>query len=71
MATIWIPEGFDPTKPRTNFDAIRAMNVEELAEWCADRNIVKCPTGWDSERCAAHSVCRECWLDWLRQEVET
>ena len=52
---------FDHLKPeiKTNEDRIRAMSVEELAEWISnqiiDRNI---------------GVSAKSWLDWLKQECE-
>ena len=58
MATIWIPEGFDPNKPPTNFDAIRAMNAEELARKIAQF------TGYEGN---PEEVAF--WLDWLQQEA--
>ena len=51
-------------KRATNADRIRAMTDEELARWMEQY-----------ERCVEHkrkcdSKCYQCWLDWLKQEVE-
>ena len=57
--------------PKTNADKLRAMSDEELAKWCV-RN-VGCRKGM--ERAAAATLCDkiihcdECWLDWLKEEV--
>ena len=74
MATIWIPEGFDPNKPLTNFDAIRAMNAEELAN--AALNCYECPPIKECPQAKAKydmptkDRCVTCWLDWLKEEAE-
>lgn len=56
-----------PYKTMTNADKLRSMSDEELAEWldevhdfggCPNRGAVNC-----------QSECRQCWLDWLRQEA--
>lgn len=59
-------------KQQTNADRIRAMTDEELADWiyywagespdCCDR---KC-----EDTKAYPRPCRECWLDWLKQEAD-
>ena len=54
---------------RSNADRIRAMTDEELAKWflviqddnCCMPDLDDCPIGKD---------CIDCWLDWLKQEVE-
>ena len=58
----------------TNADRIRAMTDEELAEWGA--TLPCCPPGPDlSELCFPQNQCvntsfaKQCWLDWLKQEV--
>lgn len=54
-------------KPITNADRIRAMSDEELAEWLAEVNdFGGCPNR-GAVNC--QSECRQCWLDWLRQEA--
>ena len=57
-------------EPRTNADRIRAMSDEELAvllEGCI------CPiepcSEIDRDTEPDKKKCTQCWLDWLRQEV--
>ena len=61
-------------KPMTNADRIRTMTDEELAvslsggcPWTTD--------GGTPPKCReyiadANRSCRQCWLDWLKQEVQ-
>lgn len=60
---------FDPideTK-QTNADKIHAMSDEELAEW---RSNGQCPPGhYHGDYDCMNGSCKDCWLDWLRQEV--
>ena len=54
--------------PRTNADRIRAMSDEELAStlgYC-------CPAegAVPESDCDAFGNCTECWLKWLKQEVD-
>ena len=64
-----------PRKPITNADRLRAMSDEELAEFFTpfyyDGPKFYCPAQADvgEGECAAKSDCRQCWLDWLRQEA--
>lgn len=65
------------TTEQTHADRIRAMTDEELAEMHVG---VGCPPGTDlNELCFDENGeellctpprCRECWLNWLRQEAE-
>ena len=61
------------TVPVTNADRIRAMSDEELAEaifkiFCHDEEGSYCPP--DEMFCKKYGFsCRDCWLDWLRQEA--
>lgn len=48
-----------------NADGIRTMTDEELAEWLSNITIV-CPNGGVD----CKPTCNECWLDWLKQEVD-
>ena len=59
----------------TNADRIRAMTDEELAKLLAD---AQCPSDLGgTDKCENPPpqtrldsiLCRECWLDWLRQEA--
>lgn len=59
------------TKPLTNADRIRAMTDEELAEWINRMEPTTCHDGWDYMiGCGEDKDCVNCWLDWLKQEVE-
>ena len=66
MATLILPEGWD--KPTTNADRIRAMSVEEMAEWL-DRLITHCNDG-PCFTCFMQKACLTSMLDWLKQEGE-
>ena len=62
----------DMYKPKkTNADRIRAMSDEELAEWIWG---VACPgfpaTCFGSCPEGQEKSCSECWLEWLKKEVE-
>lgn len=52
-------------KQQTNADKIRSMSDEELANALAN----KADACWN---CSSDSleICKDCWLDWLKQEVE-
>jgi hypothetical protein len=70
----WIP--VTERLPQTNADKLRAMSDEELAEFFTpfyyDGPKFYCPAQADvgEGECAAKSDCRQCWLNWLRQEVQ-
>lgn len=53
--------------PITNADSIRAMTDEELAKF------IENPSGKPWYRCSEckWESCKECCLEWLRQENET
>ena len=61
---------------QTNGDRIRAMSDEELAEYFTpdyyDSPKVYCPVQpvIGEGECAMRSDCRQCWLEWLKREVE-
>lgn len=57
----------------TNYDRLRAMSVEELAEFM---NCGACPPEKDvSELChdedggSVPDMCNLCWFNWLKQEA--
>lgn len=54
--------------PVTNGDRIRAMRDEELEnlpdEWLGY------PCVFPDGECDSEKKCRECWAEWLRQNVE-
>lgn len=58
------------TPKQNNADRIRAMTDEELAVWLEE-------FGGSSPNCNRglseypdYKRCRDCWLDWLKQEVD-
>lgn len=57
------------TTPITNGDKIRSMTDDELAEWLWFK-VGKCPP---FDVCPSQCIpceAKDCWLDWLRQEVD-
>ena len=52
----------------TNADRIRSMTDEELAEWFS---IYCCRNKTYDAHCDEFGNCKACWLDWLREEVES
>ena len=62
--------GLQP-KPQTNADCIRAKTAEELAEFINDLFYGLHDNPGMCDVCDRDSVqnCKQCWLDWLRQEV--
>ena len=66
------------TTPMTNADRIRAMTDEELAEFIPSGPCP--PIRWHRDEFGARYTecpneerihgCRDCWLDWLKQEVK-
>ena len=60
-------------EPITNADRIRAMTDEELAEWIVSVSLDVCPGGEPTDNndyCTEHMTCKNCWLAWLREEVD-
>lgn len=53
-----------PRKPMTNADKLRSMSDEELADWFVSLGGEVCPFVGDCQL-----SCRQCWLDWLREEA--
>lgn len=63
----WQMGWFLPT-PRTNADRIRAMTDEKLAEFM---NRYDCPPTRQGSICLRPSErCDNCWLNWLKQEIQ-
>ena len=53
----------------TNADRIRAMTDEELARW---RSRGQCPTWrYHGDYDCMNRSCKDCWLEWLKQEIKT
>lgn len=61
---------YEPPKPITNADRIRAMSDEELAKWYFDVFFKRTPYCSIHEDCPEHDDCELCLLDWLREEVK-
>lgn len=57
------------TKPVTNGDCFRCMTDDQLAEWldenagCMGRD---CPA---NKHCEDGLICKQAWLEWLREGV--
>lgn len=67
-------ELMEELRPKTNFDRIHAMNMEELAEWLADvtDSCLDCGYSQELKKCP-FIYCRidsKAFLDWLQSEVE-
>ena len=58
-----------PPKPITNADRIRAKSVEEMAEWIMSIEPAACPFRDDHGDDCRFSHCKDCWIDWLKQEA--
>ena len=55
--------------PKTNYERIISKTPEELAEWLWFK-VGKCPP---FDVCPSQCIpceAKDCWLDWLKQEVE-
>lgn len=59
-------------EPMTNADRIRAMTDEKLAEVVNDLFYGLHENPGMCDVCDHDSIqnCKQCWLDWLRQEAE-
>ena len=54
----------------TNADRIRAMTDEELSEkFMRYVDCKHCPLSRDEECQRTYIECKQCWLDWLKQEA--
>lgn len=61
---------YSEQKAKTNADRIRSMTDEELLNWI--NGIPSACMDFDNEsRCTLFDTCRECWLEWLKQECES
>lgn len=52
-------------KPYTNYERIRAMSIEELADGIFDVMRGWCP----NQASGCTTVCKECLVAWLRKEA--
>lgn len=58
---------FKPKQTKTNGDSIRSMMDEELAKFITSGYYQPhCPVG----SCPVVEDCEDCWLRWLKKEVE-
>lgn len=53
-------------KPRNHFEAIKAMNMEQMAK-LLDNARASCGGVMGGRNCMED--CRECWLKWLKEEI--
>ena len=62
-------------KAKTNADRIRSMTDEELMEflehdyWSIDYCKKDAPIDQETKECLLPS-CKQCWLEWLKQEAD-
>lgn len=54
------------TPKQTHYDEIRAMSIEELAEWIAHPKFSYC----QHDICDGETDCAECALVWMKLEAE-
>lgn len=64
-----------PDRKESNADRIRSMTDEELAEWASIREmcfiyhlLINDPDL--RNKCRIYENCKDCWLEWLKQEGE-
>jgi hypothetical protein len=55
------------SKPMTNYERIKAMSVEEMAE--KFRTTDSCPDPYID--CREYDSCSCCWIEWLESERDT
>lgn len=58
-------------KPRNNYEAIKAMNMEQMAglfEDTGDCPPRACPHDGEGAN-VTRKDCLACWLDWLKEEI--
>lgn len=55
-------------KPRNHFEEIKAMGMEELAEFL-EEEITRNPHCKPEKDCTNDDSCIPCWLEWLKEEV--
>lgn len=62
-------EFFGAERKMTNADRIRSLSDKELTEWIVGMHYSYCCPNEGAHDCKP--TCRACWLDWLKQEVDT
>lgn len=55
----------------TNYDRLVSKSPEELTEWIESIEPAACPWRDDHGDNCRFTHCRDCWLDWLKQEVSS
>lgn len=68
----FIPDDDSPqqkTPKHTNGDKIRAMTDIEIAAWLAS-GCDPIPQDWCIKNYKSEGGCIQCWLDWLKLEVD-
>ena len=56
------------TPPKTNADRIRSMTDEELGKLLNEFG--HCPLSRIEDECRSFDRCRDCWIDWVKEEVK-
>lgn len=75
----WCATDFRPSEnaecftAMTNYDRIISKTPEELAEWVAEQSTAPNCTGKCHKDYEVYgelrTFCHDCWLDWMRKEV--
>ena len=52
----------------TNADRIRSMTDEELGKLLNEFG--HCPLSRIEDDCRSYDRCRDCWIDWLKEDAE-
>ena len=58
------------TPPVTNYASIIRKTPGELAEWIMSIEPAACPFRDDHGDDCRFSHCAQCWLDWMKEEVQ-
>jgi hypothetical protein len=56
-------------KPRNRFEKMKAMTMEEMAEFI-EEEVMFHPHCKPEKDCTNDDSCIPCWLDWLKEEVK-
>ena len=62
----WINSEYQ--EPQTNADRIRSMTDEELGKLLNEFG--HCPLSRIEDDCRSFDRCRDCWIDWVKEEVK-
>lgn len=55
-------------KPRNHFERIKAMSMEEMADFL-EEVVRRDPQCKPEKNCTNDDSCVPCWLEWLKEEV--